>query len=209
MFTGIIEELGTIRQIQPNSLTVKAHQVLADMGIGDSIAVNGICLTITVLGNDYFTVDLMPETRHRTTLDLLRVGDEVNLERPLKIGGRMGGHLVQGHVDDTGKVITIRPEGTAALMRFEPPREVLRYVVVKGFIAVDGTSLTVIDRNENSFEVSLVTHTRQTTILGKRRVGDMVNLEVDIIAKYVEALAHGPDRGITVDFLQAHGFPVS
>ncbi len=209
MFTGITEELGKVSQVQPNRLTVKAYKVLEGMGIGDSVSVSGICLTITSLGSDYFTVDMMPETIRRTTFGLLRVGDEVNLERALKLSGRLGGHLVQGHIDSTGKIINIKPEGEAAIVRIEAPREVMHYVVVKGFIAIDGISLTIVEKQETWFSISLIPLTRQMTTFKKRRVGDMVNLEVDIIAKYVEALAQGPAaKGITVDFLQEHGFLV-
>ncbi len=208
MFTGITEELGKVRLLAPNRLTVNARKALDGMGIGASIAVNGVCLTIIGLGTDYFTTDMMPETLQHTNLGLLKVGDEVNLERPMVLGGRLGGHLVQGHVDDVGRVITIRPEGEAVLMRFEAQHEVMRYVVVRGFIAVDGISLTVIDRDDRSFTVSLVTHTRLNTTLGKCKIGDAVNLEVDIIAKYVESLTQAPARGVTMDLLQEHGFLV-
>jgi len=208
MFTGITEELGKVSLLQPNKLVVKARKILEGTGIGDSVSVNGACLTVVEFGADYFGVEVVPETMRRTNLGLLKVGDEVNLERPLALGGRLGGHLVQGHVDERGKVLSIRPEGDAVVMRFQTPREVMRYVVVKGFIAIDGISLTVVERDENSFTVSLIPHTRQNTTLGKRRVGDTVNLEVDIIAKYVEALAQSPGKGVTAEFLQEHGFLV-
>jgi riboflavin synthase len=208
MFTGITEELGKVSLLQPNKLVVKARKVLEGMGIGDSVAVNGACLTVVEFGSDYFGVEVVPETMRRTNLGLLKVGDEVNLERPLALGGRLGGHLVQGHVDEHGKVVSLRPEGDAVVMRFQAPREVMRYVVVKGFIAIDGISLTVVERDETSFNVSVIPHTRQNTTLGKRRVGDTVNLEVDIIAKYVEALTQSPIKGVTAEFLQEHGFLV-
>jgi riboflavin synthase len=208
LFTGITEELGKVRLVQPNKLVVSAHKVLQGMDIGGSMAVNGVCLTITSFGVDYFITDMMPETLRRTNLGLLKTGDEVNLERPMVLGGRLGGHLVQGHVDDAGRVIAIRPEGEAVLMRFEAPPEIMRYMVLKGFIAVDGISLTVIERDDRSFTVSLVKHTRLNTTLGKCKMGDMVNLEVDIIAKYVEALTQAPSKGVTMDFLQEHGFLV-
>ena len=208
MFTGITEELGKVSLLQPNKLVVKARKVLEGTGIGDSVSVNGACLTVVEFGSDYFGVEVVPETMRRTNLGLLKVGDEVNLERPLALGGRLGGHLVQGHVDERGKVVSIRPEGDAANMHFQVPREVMRYVVVKGFIAIDGISLTVVERDETSFTVSVIPHTRQNTTLGKRRVGDTVNLEVDIIAKYVEALTQSPGKGVTAEFLQEHGFLV-
>ncbi|MDO9333629.1 MAG: riboflavin synthase [Dehalococcoidales bacterium] len=208
MFTGITEELGKVSLLQPNKLVVRARKVLEGTGIGDSVSVNGACLTIVEFGSDYFSVEVVPETMRRTNLGLLKVGDEVNLERPLALGSRLGGHLVQGHVDERGKVVSLRPEGDAVVMRFQAPREVMRYVVVKGFIAIDGISLTVVERDETSFTVSVIPHTRQNTTLGKRRVGDTVNLEVDIIAKYVEALTQSPAKGVTTEFLQEHGFLV-
>ncbi|HEX9897490.1 MAG TPA: riboflavin synthase [Dehalococcoidales bacterium] len=208
MFTGITEELGKVSLLQPNKLVVKARKVLEGTGIGDSISVNGACLTVVELGSDYFSVEVVPETMRRTNLGLLKVGDEVNLERPLALGGRLGGHLVQGHVDERGRVVSLRPEGDAIMMRFQAPREVMRYVVVKGFIAIDGISLTVVERDETFFTVSVIPHTRQNTTLGKRRVGDAVNLEVDIIAKYVEALTQSSGKGVTAEFLQEHGFLV-
>jgi riboflavin synthase len=208
MFTGITEELGKVSLLQPNKLVVRARKVLEGAGIGDSVSVNGACLTIVEFGSDYFSVEVVPETMRRTNLGLLKVGDEVNLERPLALGSRLGGHLVQGHVDERGKVVSLRPEGDAVIIRFQAPREVMRYVVVKGFIAIDGISLTVVERDETSFTVSVIPHTRQNTTLGKRRVGDTVNLEVDIIAKYVEALTQSPAKGVTAEFLQEHGFLV-
>lgn len=208
MFTGITEELGKISQVYPDKLVVRARKVLEGTAIGDSISINGACLTVVELGTDNFTVEVVPETLRRTNLGQLRTGDEVNLERPLALGGRLGGHLVQGHVDETGKVISLRNEGDAVVMRFQAPREVMRYVVLKGFITIDGISLTVAERDNDSFTVSVIPHTRQKTTLGKRRVGDTVNLEVDIIAKYVEALAKSPGKGVTAEFLQEHGFLV-
>jgi riboflavin synthase len=206
LFTGITEELGKVKLLTSNRLTFNARKVLEDTGIGSSMAVNGVCLTVTSLGTDYFTIDIMPETLRHTNLGTLKVGDEVNLERALALGGRMGGHLVEGHIDDTGKIIGRQEEGDAVLVRIEAPRDVLRYVVIKGFIAVDGISLTIVAKDERSFSVSLVTHTRTNTTLDKRKIGDAVNLEVDIIAKYVEAMTQS--KGVTMDFLREHGFLV-
>jgi riboflavin synthase len=208
MFTGITEELGKVVQLYPHKLVVKALKILVDTRIGDSISINGACLTVVELGSDHFTVEVVPETLRRTNLELLKVGDEVNLERPLTLGGRLGGHLVQGHVDGRGKVVSLRSEGDATVMRFQAPPEVMRYVVVKGFITIDGISLTVVEKNDDSFTISVIPHTRQNTTLGKRKTGDSVNLEVDIIAKYVEALAQSPGKGVTAEFLQEHGFLV-
>jgi riboflavin synthase len=209
VFTGIIEELGKVGLVQPNRLVVKARKTLEGTGIGDSMSVNGVCLTVVEIGADRFAVEVVPETLRRSNLHLLKVGDVVNLERPVAMGGRLGGHLVEGHIDNTGTLINVRPEGDAAVMRFQTVREVLRYVVEKGFIAVDGISLTAVDKDETSFSISLIPHTRDNTTLGKKRVGDTVNLEVDIIAKYVEALARPAARGVTADFLQEHGFTVN
>jgi riboflavin synthase len=209
VFTGIVGEVGRVASVPSGSLVIAASQVLKGMQLGGSIAINGACLTVTGFDGKSFSVDVMPETMRQTNLGRLRTGDRVNLERPLALGGELGGHLVQGHVDDTGRVASLTSEGEAVLVRFEVPPEVMRFVVLKGFIAVDGVSLTVASRDASSFQVSLVGYTRQHTTLGSRRVGDMVNLEVDIIAKYVEQLSQPQRTGITVDFLQEHGFPVS
>lgn len=209
MFTGIIEEVGRLSSAQSGKVTIAAGDLLRGLELGGSIAVNGVCFTITGFDTNSFSVDLMTETLKRSNLGLLRAGDNINLERPLALGGRLGGHLVQGHIDATGRVASIRWDGEAMLIRFEAPPEVMRYVVEKGFIAVDGVSLTVVTKDTGSFLVSVVDYTRQHTTLGERRVGDSVNLEVDIIAKYVEQLSQNRRTGITVDFLQEHGFLVS
>jgi len=209
VFTGIIEEIGKVTSVKPGNLVVTAGEVLQGVKLGESIAVNGVCLTMTNLDANSFSVDIMPETLERTNLGLLRAGDTVNLERPLTLEGRLGGHLVQGHVDATGRVASIMRDDEAMLVRFEAPPEVMGYVVEKGFVAVDGVSLTVVAKNTSSFQVSVVDYTRKHTILDGRRVGDPVNLEVDIIAKYVEQLSQTRRRGITADFLQEHGFLVS
>ena len=182
--------------------------MLSGIERGGSIAVNGVCLTVTDFNNNSFSVDVMPETLKRTNLGLLRAGDRVNLERPVALGERLGGHLVQGHVDDTGRIASVIWEGEAMLVRFEAPPEVMRFTVEKGFIAVDGVSLTIVDKDASSFWVSVVDYTRKHTTLGSKQVGDLVNLEVDIIAKYVEQLSQAHRTGITVDFLQEHGFLV-
>jgi riboflavin synthase len=208
VFTGIIEEAGKVISAQAGSLVIAASKVLADLERGGSIDVNGACLTVTDFNSDSFSVDVMPETLKRTNLGLLKVGDSVNLERPVALGGQMGGHLVQGHVDDTGKVTSAVWDGEAMLLRFEAPPEVMRFIVPKGFIAVDGISLTVTDKETNSFGVSIVEYTRKHTTLGDKKVGALVNLEADIIAKYVEQLSQPRSTGITADFLAEHGFLV-
>jgi len=208
VFTGIIEKVGSITSAQPGRLTIAAGGILQGVEVGGSVAVNGVCLTITDFNTNSFLVDVMPETLKRTNLGLLSVGDRVNLERPLALGGRLGGHLVQGHVDATGKVVSITREEGAVIIRFEASPEVMRYIVEKGFIAIDGISLTVVTKDNSSFQVSVVEYTQKHTTLGTKRVGDLVNLEVDIIAKYVEQLSQAHRTGITVDFLQEHGFLV-
>ncbi len=198
MFTGIIEEVGRVTLARAGHLVITAQDVLREIEKGGSIAVNGVCLTVTDFNANSFSVDTMSETLKRSNLGLLRVGDKVNLERPLALGGRLGGHLVQGHIDATGRVSAVRWDGEAMLLRFEAPPEVMYYVVEKGFIAVDGVSLTIVARDSSSFQVSVVGYTRQHTTLGDRQVGDTVNLEVDIIAKYVEQLCQARSKGITV-----------
>ena len=206
MFTGIIEEVGKVASASARSLVITASQVAKGMKHGDSIAIDGACLTVTDFTADSFSVDVMPETLRRTNLGLLRTGGGVNLECPVALGGQLGGHLVQGHVDDTGRVTSVVWEGEAMLLRFEAPPEVMRFTVPKGFIAVDGVSLTIVDKDASSFWVSVVEYTQQHTTLGDRKVGDLVNLEVDIIAKYVEQLSQPHRTGITAEFLAEHGF---
>ena len=208
MFTGIIEEVGKVSSTPAGSLVIAAGEVLSEMKCGGSIAVNGVCLTVPSFTTDSFSVDVMPETLKRTNLGLLSAGDKVNLERPVALGGQMGGHLVQGHVDDTGRVASVLWEGEATLIKFEASPEVMRFVVEKGFIAVDGISLTIASKEANSFCISVVDYTRQHSTLGNRQVGDLVNLEVDIIAKYVEQLSQTRSTGLTAEFLQEHGFLV-
>jgi riboflavin synthase len=208
VFTGIAEEVGRVRALGPDELTVAATTVVEDAEVGASISVNGVCLTVTRFDDVSFTVGLMPETLRLTNIGRLKAGDGVNLERAMKLGGRLGGHLVQGHVDGLGRVASIRRDGGAMLVGFEAPPEVMRYVADKGFVAVDGLSLTVVARSSTSFEVSIVEFTRRHTTLGERRVGDAVNLEADIIAKYVEAISRPSGSGITSEFLREHGFAV-
>ena len=209
MFTGIIEEIGQVRALNTGaepSLTVAARTILEGTRLGDSIAVNGVCLTVTARGETTFTVGLMPETLRRTNLGALHAGDRVNLERALVFGERMGGHFVEGHVDGVGRLAEVRQEREAQLMRFTAPPEIMRYVVPKGFIAVDGISLTVVDCDRTSFSVSLVTFTQRHVTLSERRPGYVVNLENDILGKYVERLVQPAGGGITAEFLAAHGF---
>jgi riboflavin synthase len=205
VFTGIVEEVGKVSSARAGQLTIAACKVLEDMKLGDSIAVNGVCLTLTEFSTDAFSVDVMSETLRRTNLGELRPGDGVNLERPLAVGGRFGGHFVQGHIDGVGLVLSATPENEALLLKFEAPQEIMKYIVEKGFIAVDGVSLTVVEYKSTSFTVSLVTYTLGNTTLGYRRPGDRVNLEIDIIAKYLERIK-GSGSAITTEYLTEHGF---
>ena len=208
MFTGIIQEVGKIKSAPPGRLNITAGHVLRGLELGGSIAVNGACLTVTGFDADSFSLDVIPETLRRTNLGRLRPGDKVNLELPLTLGGQLGGHLVQGHVDDTVRVASVVRGGGEMTIRLEAPAELMRYVVEKGFVALDGISLTVATRDNTSFQVSIIGYTLAHTTLGDRRVGDLVNLEVDIIAKYVEQLSHIGSPGITLEFLEKQGFPV-
>lgn len=208
MFTGIVEEVGRVvvlRQGAEPSLTIAAQLVLSDLRLGDSVAVNGVCLTATAKDQSSFTVGLMPETLRRTNLGTLRPGERVNLERALTVGGRLGGHFVQGHVDGIGHLAEFKRERQAVLLRFAAPAEVIRYIVPKGFIAVDGISLTVVECDATSFRVSLVTYTQLNVALAEQRVGYTANLEADILGKYVERFTR-PGSSLTNEFLAAHGF---
>ena len=215
MFTGIIEEIGTIQGIQHGSqsavLSIQCKKVLEGTKVGDSIAVNGVCLTVIELGKDGYCADVMAETLRRSSLGALKAGSRVNLERAMAADGRFGGHIVAGHIDGTGKIEAIRKDETAVWYRVSAEPEVLRYIVEKGSITIDGISLTVAAVSENDFQVSIIPHTQANTILADRVVGDIVNLETDIIGKYVEKLLTGPEpenkkSKITMEFLMENGF---
>lgn len=192
MFTGIVEELGEIREISREAdsitLTIRAATVLDDVHHGDSIAVNGVCLTVVEFGDDFFTADLMQETLDRSSLGQVEVGSKVNLERATAVGQRLGGHIVQGHVDGTGEVLSRTPGERWEVVRISLPEQLNKYVVEKGSIAVDGTSLTVSAVSEGFFEVSLIPTTLTDSVIGSASVGTKVNLEVDVLAKYVEKM---------------------
>ncbi len=188
MFTGIVEEIGKIFSSNEHHLSITGPLVISDAKAGDSISVNGTCLTITLITEKGFEVDVVPETLRRTNLGKLVVGDEVNLERSMPVNGRFGGHIVQGHVDGTAFIKTIKTEGPALNIEFETPSFILKYVVEKGFIAVDGASLTVVNCGDNSFTVTIIPHTKENTVFRNRKIGDQVNLEIDIFAKYAEKL---------------------
>lgn len=206
MFSGIVEETGVVSATTANSLSIKANLIFSDLKLGDSVAINGVCLTIKEIKDKIFTVNVMPETLRCTNLGELKNGCAVNLERALTLSGRLGGHLVQGHIDTTGTVKHIGWEGDAELLMVVAPPEIMHYVVEKGFITVDGLSLTAINRTDESFTVSLVAFSQERTTIGQRKQGDQVNLEVDVIAKYVESFTARHEGRITPDFLAEHGF---
>ena len=206
MFTGIVEEIGTIDSRQANALSVLAGRVLEGLQIGGSMAVNGVCLTVTGFDSKGFRADVMPETLKRSNLGALRKGDPVNLERPLTLDRPLGGHFVQGHVDATGKIKAIQKLDGATVIGISAPESIMPYIVEKGFIAVDGISLTVVEKGRDAFSVSIVGHSLDNTTLGRTVQGAVVNLEVDILAKYVESLVNRGGQTITAEYLQRHGF---
>ena len=218
MFTGLIEEMGTMQSIQRGSrscvLTIGCKAVLENTKIGDSIAVNGVCLTVTSLGGGYFTADAMPETLNRSSLGQLKAGRSVNLERAMPADGRFGGHIVSGHIDGTGRIMQIKDDDNAVWYTVAADPGILRYIVEKGSITVDGISLTVAYVDDSVFKVSIIPHTQKVTSLHEKKVGSIVNLECDIIGKYVEKLlkAYSPEEktpatgGLTEEFLRSHGF---
>lgn len=196
MFTGIVEELGVVAKISNNAMTVQASKVTEDLKLGDSIAVNGTCLTAVNFSRTEFSVDLSPETMRRTSLGQLSEGSPVNLERALLASDRMGGHIVQGHVDSTGRVMSSKVDGDSIIFRIRVPKRLNPYIVEKGFIAVDGISLTVVKRGASSFTLAVIPYTLKNTNLASVSIGDRVNLEADILAKYVESLLdrkYGPE----------------
>jgi riboflavin synthase len=188
VFTGIVEEVGVVAKISDNGMTVRATKVTEDLKLGDSIAVNGTCLTAVSFDRTEFSVDLSPETMRRTSLGQLSVGGPVNLERALLASDRMGGHIVQGHVDGTGRVMSTKRDRDSTIFRIRVPKRLNRYIVEKGFVAVDGISLTVVKRGASSFTLAVIPYTLANTNLAALSVGDRVNLEADILAKYVESL---------------------
>lgn len=217
MFTGIIEETGEVKSIQKGSrscvLTIGCTKVLEGTQIGDSIAVNGVCLTVTSLAGNAFTADVMPETLNRSSLSELNAHSVVNLERAMRADGRFGGHIVSGHIDGTGTIKNIRRDDNAVWYTVSAPRAVLRYIVEKGSIAIDGISLTVAYVDDAVFRVSIIPHTQEVTSLHEKKEGSIVNLECDIIGKYVEKLLtpyekkEEPSKSvITEEFLRSFGF---
>ena len=219
MFTGIIEEIGKIKSIERHSniikLTIAAKKIMSDMHIGDSISTNGICLTVTTFNESSFTVDVMPETMMMTNFKNLKVNDSVNLERALAANGRLGGHIVSGHIDGIGTIIRKYNDDKAIRMSFSTSPSILELIVKKGSIAIDGISLTVTDVDSTSFSVSIIEHTQGETTLTSKKIGDTVNLENDVIGKYVQKMFAGTrnnansdtnNKGISLDFLESNGF---
>ncbi|HET8760899.1 MAG TPA: riboflavin synthase [Nitrospiria bacterium] len=212
MFTGIVEELGVVqaleRGLQSAVLTVLARRVIKGMNVGDSITVNGVCLTVVRVTDQGFAVDVGPETLRVTTLGGLAPGDGVNLERAMRVGDRLGGHLVSGHVEAVGRVASRTPDGNAINLTIEAPREIMRYCVGKGSITIDGVSLTITSLTEKTFGVMIIPHTAEVTNLGLKPPGSLVNLEPDLIAKYVERLLMGGDakaEKVDAEFLRKRG----
>lgn len=216
MFTGIVEEIGKVKNVSfngtTNVLTVSARKVIEDTHIGDSIAVNGMCLTVTKLYGDSFDVDVMPETMKRTYVNAFKAGQEVNLERAMAANGRFGGHTVTGHIDGVGTVTDIKNDNNAVWYTIATDEKILYYIVEKGSVALDGISLTVAYVDDTCFKVSIIPHTKSSTILKNKNVGDMINIENDIFGKYVHKFMSRQheekktESNITVDFLRKHGF---
>ena len=212
MFTGIVEEIGTVKKIargQKAYLEIQADKIFSDIHIGDSIAVNGVCLTVTGFSGKVFTADVMNETFSRSSLGSLKTGSHVNLERAMSANGRFGGHIVSGHIDGTGKITNIKKDGNAVWYKISADENIIKYTVEKGSIAIDGISLTVARVEKDNFSVSIIPHTSEETILSEKKAGDTVNLENDIIGKYVERFLNfdkTEKSNITRDFLAKYGF---
>ncbi|QLY79827.1 riboflavin synthase [Clostridium intestinale] len=216
MFTGIIEELGTYINAETSGdkwrIKIQANKVLSNTKLGDSISTNGVCLTVSRLGGDYFEADVMEETLRRSNLGKLKKGSRVNLERAMKVDGRFGGHIVSGHIDGRGKIEAYKKERNAVWISINADSEVLKYIVEKGSIAIDGVSLTVAYVDEEKFKVSIIPHTGEETTLLKKQIGDVVNLECDVIGKYVEKLLgfnnknQKNKKSLSMDFFIENGF---
>lgn len=215
MFTGIVEELGVIKSVRRGAdsarLMIDAARVIEGSRVGDSIMVNGVCLTSVYFGERTFTADVMAETLDKSNLGKLKTGDRVNLERALRLGDRLGGHIVSGHIDGVGTITSREKHDIATLVTIRAPEAVMRYIIKKGSIAIDGISLTVVDFAAESFQVSLIPHTARETTLGFKKNGDTVNLEGDIIGKHIERMMNFKgskenDTGLNMGFLAEHGF---
>jgi riboflavin synthase len=213
LFTGIVEELGVIKAVRRGAdsarLVIDAGKIIAGSRLGDSIMVNGVCLTSTYFGGRDFTADVMAETLDKSNLGILKTGDRVNLERALRLGDRLGGHIVSGHIDGTGTISQCEKRDIATLITIKAPETLMRYIIKKGSVAIDGISLTVVDFELDAFQVSLIPHTARETTLGFKKTGDTVNLEGDIIGKYIERMMSFRSPGnsrLSLSFLAEHGF---
>ena len=207
MFTGIIEEIGKLKSLNGGRIEISCEKILSDIKIGDSISTNGICLTVVDFGKNFFAADVMPETFRKTSLAEIQTGGVVNLERALKVGDRLGGHIVSGHIDGTGKILSMRTEGNAIFIEIQAENFLLKQIAAKGSVALDGISLTVVDANQENFSVSMIPHTREVTNFKFKRVGSLVNIETDVLAKYVERLINfEKNPTLTKNFLAENGF---
>ena len=216
MFTGIVEEMGTIAGIQKGAksavLTIQAEKVFSDIHIGDSIALNGVCLTVTSFSGNTYTADVMNETLRRSSLGSLTIGSKVNLERAMAANGRFGGHIVSGHIDGTGTITKVEKDDNAIWYTIAAEENRMKYIVEKGSIAIDGISLTVAKRSDMDFAISMIPHTAKETVLSRKKPGDIVNLENDIVGKYIEQLMHyekkeeKKESRLTKEFLLRAGF---
>ncbi|MEI0604201.1 riboflavin synthase [Brachyspira alvinipulli] len=213
MFTGIVEEIGTVKSVQSKVITIEASKIFDDLHLGDSVAVNGTCLTVSSFDNKIFNADVTQETLNRTNLGSLKNGSKVNLERAMTLSGRFGGHIVSGHIDGVGSIKSMKKDDNAIILTIEVPKYLMKYIVEKGSVAVDGISLTVASLTDNTFSIAVIPHTLKETVLYYKKEGDKVNIENDVIGKYVERLLtfkednnDSKKSNITMDFLLKNGF---
>ena len=217
MFTGIVEEIGIVKSVQSKVITIEANKIFDDLHLGDSVAVNGTCLTVSSFDNKIFNADVTQETLNRTNLGSLKNGSRVNLERAMTLSGRFGGHIVSGHIDGVGSIKSMKKDDNAIILTIEVPRQLMKYIVEKGSVAVDGISLTVASLTDNTFSIAVIPHTLKETLQKKKKEGDKVNIENDVIGKYVERLLtfkeddkensnDSKKSNITMEFLLKNGF---
>ncbi|ASJ21702.1 riboflavin synthase [Brachyspira hampsonii] len=215
MFTGIVEEIGIVKSVQSKVITIEANKIFDDLHLGDSVAVNGTCLTVSSFYNKIFNADVTQETLNRTNLGSLKNGSRVNLERAMTLSGRFGGHIVSGHIDGVGSIKSMKKDDNAIILTIEVPRQLMKYIVEKGSVAVDGISLTVASLTDNTFSIAVIPHTLKETVLYYKKEGDKVNIENDVIGKYVERLLtfkeddkenNSKKSNITMEFLLKNGF---
>lgn len=213
MFTGIVEEIGTVKSVQSKVITIEASKIFDDLHLGDSVAVNGTCLTVSSFDNKIFNADVTQETLNRTNLGSLKNGSKVNLERAMTLSGRFGGHIVSGHIDGVGSIKSMKKDDNAIILTIEVSKHLMKYIVEKGSVAVDGISLTVASLTDNTFSIAVIPHTLKETVLYYKKEGDKVNIENDVIGKYVERLLtfkednnDSKESNITMDFLLKNGF---